>query len=145
MTTALARLLASASITVLAVVACSDPASPVHASSAGGCGGGSAADYLAGAKVAFIGVMLPGPTVRTGAGNVLISPAKARVIRYLKSSGPSVVAIETGETKNGDKVISNEDGIDPAPGQRWKIYTFSPHTPYQTSVCMGSMPLSGTS
>lgn len=100
---------------------------------------------LAGAKVAFIGVMLPGATVKTGSGNVLVSPAKARVVRYLKGTGPSVVTIQTGVRKGGSGAITNEDGIEPVAGQRWKIYSSSGRIPYQTSVCMGSMLLSGTS
>jgi hypothetical protein len=100
---------------------------------------------LAGAKVAFIGVMLPGAAVKTGTGNVLVSPAKARVIRYLKGTGPSMVTIETGVRKSGGDVITNEDGIEPVAGQQWKIYTSSEHIPYQTSVCIGSMALSSTS
>jgi hypothetical protein len=144
MIASLARLLASASIIILAA-ACSDPAGSVQVSSGGGCGGGSAADYLAGAKVAFIGVMLPGATVKTGSGNVLVSPAKARVVRYLKGTGPSVVTIQTGVRKGDSGVITNEDEIEPVAGQQWKIYSSSQRIPYQTSVCMGSMLLGGTS
>jgi hypothetical protein len=145
MRAALARLLALAPVVILAAAACSGPAGSGHVSSAGGCGGGSTPDYLAGATVAFTGIMLPGATVKTGSGDVLVSPAKARVIRYLKGTGPPVVTIETGVRKSGGEVITNEDGIEPAAGQRWTIYASSPHYPYQTSVCMGSMRLSGTS
>jgi hypothetical protein len=90
------------------------------------------------------GVMLPGATAHTGSGDILVSPAKARVIRYLKGTGPSLVTIDTGISKNVNGVSGNEDGIEPKVGQRWRIYSGAQSMPYQTSICMGSVPVSDT-
>jgi hypothetical protein len=84
--------------------------------------------------------MLPGPTVNLGGQQVLLSPARLKVTRYLKGSGPAIVSVITAVSRAGGTV--NEEGIEPQPGQQWKIYTPSRHIPYQTSVCDGSGPRS---
>lgn len=109
------------------------------------CGGPSSPAYLASARTAFIGVMLPGPTVSTGQGSVLASPARVRVVRYLKGTGPPVVTVVTAATEAGGGVAVAEDGIQPQAGQRWKIYATTQHPPYQTSICDGSALMGGTS
>lgn len=112
--------------------------------SAGSCIGGTASAYLARARVAFIGTALPGPTIDAGsAGAVLASPARFRVVRYLKGSGPGVVTVATALSGRGDAVTANEDGIEPRAGQRWKIYTTSLRMPYVTSICGGSCVMGG--
>jgi hypothetical protein len=50
--------------------------------------------------------------------------------------------VETGITKDSGGITGNEDGIEPKPGQRWKIYTPSQRMPFQTSICLGSLLLS---
>ena len=72
------------------------------------------------------------------------SPARFRVARYLKGSGPPVVTLQTALTVKGDVVIAEEDGIEPQVGQRWMIYTTSLPMPYQTSECGGSCLLGGS-
>lgn len=115
--------------------------------SGGACGGPgppSASQYLASATVAFVGVMLPGPDVEVGSGKALTSPARVRVIRWLKGSGRPIVTVQTGVIKNSAGVAENEDGIVPGVGQRWVIYATSKRMPYETSVCSGSALASGT-
>jgi hypothetical protein len=51
------------------------------------CAKVSAARYLTQARVAFIGTMMAGDGVR-GDRQLLLSPAKVRVSRYLKGRGP---------------------------------------------------------
>lgn len=142
MPTSLARFAVATSIVILAAAACSSHAH--SGSSSGGCGGGGQAAYTAAAKVVFIAVMLPGATAHTGSGDILTSPAKARVIHYLKGTGPSLVTIDTGISKDANGVSGNEDGIEPKAGQRWRIYSGTQTMPYQTSICMGSVLVSGS-
>jgi len=106
-----------------------------HGSSAGSCAELSPAQYLARARVIFVGIMLAGRTADVGGVRVLVSPARVRVMRYLKGGGPGIVTVATGVT-SGNAV--NEDGIEPQAGQSWKIYTLSQRMPYQTSICDGS-------
>jgi hypothetical protein len=108
------------------------------------CASRSASAYLASAQIAFIGIMLPGPAASTGQGNVLISPARVRVTRYLKGSGPHIVTVITAVTRNGSTTSVNEDGIQAFPGQSWRIYGTTQHMPYMTSICAGSTQLVGT-
>lgn len=93
----------------------------------------------------FTGTALPGPTASAGsAGAVLTSPARFRVTRYLKGSGPAVVTVQTALTANGSGIAADEDGIEPRAGQRWTIYTTSQRVPYDTSDCAGSCVLGGS-
>lgn len=110
-------------------------------SSSGSCASDTPARYFAGARVVLLGTMLPGRTADLGGHHVLVSPARVRVIRYLKGDGPRVVSVVTGVTA-GNAVI--EDGIEPVAGQHWKIYTQSQRTPYQTSICQGTKPTGKT-
>lgn len=110
-------------------------------SSAGSCAAGTQAGYLAGARVVLLGAMLPGRAVDLGGHRVLLSPARVRVIRYLKGYGPRVVSVVTGVTSGN---VVSEDGIEPVAGQHWKIYTESQRMPYQTSICQGTQPAGKT-
>lgn len=85
--------------------------------------------------------MLAGRTADLGGHRVLVSPARVRVIRYLKGGGPSVVSVVTGVAAGN---VVAEDGIEPQTGQLWKIYALSPGMPYQTSMCDGSKPAADT-
>jgi hypothetical protein len=87
--------------------------------------------------------MLSGPTVGAGQGSVLTSPARVRVVRYLKGSGPAEVTVITAVTRDGSGVVGNGEGITPHAGERWMIYTTSRAMPYQTSVCGGSALVRG--
>jgi hypothetical protein len=113
--------------------------------SAGSCAAGSPSDYLTSAKIVFVGVMLPGPTVSMGQGDVLTSPARVRVVRYLKGDGPRVVTVVTGVTQAGNGAAVSEEGIQALAGQRWQIYATTRNMPYQTSICDGSTPLGASS
>jgi hypothetical protein len=121
----------SGASTVSSGGSCAGPASP------------SASRYLASATVAFVGVMLPGPDAEVGSSDALTSPARVRVVRWLKGNGPPVVTVSTGVVRNGSGVAENEDSIMPAAGQRWIIYATSNKMPYQTSICFGSALTSG--
>jgi hypothetical protein len=78
----------------------SRPADEVHAVAAS-CVGLTAAQQFAAARIVFDGTMLPGPTVRLGRGRVLSSPARVRIIRYLKGNGPLTVRVETAAARTG--------------------------------------------
>jgi hypothetical protein len=105
-----------------------------EAGSSASCAGLSPAEQLSAARLMFVGVMLPGSTRR----GVLNSPARVRVERYLKGSGPTVVSVSTATTVKGNATTIAEDGIEPRPGERWQIYTRSRAQPFETSVCAGS-------
>jgi hypothetical protein len=135
----LRRVTAALSILPLTTIAaCNTPASSGSGASCAGPASPSA--YLAWAQVAFVGVMLPGPTVPAGPGDVLLSPARIRVDRYLKGGGPRIVTVVTGVSKSGDEVTGASEGIMPLAGQRWRIYAMTKTMPYDTSVCSGSAP-----
>ena len=135
----LRRVTAALSILPLTTIAaCSTPASSGSGASCAGPASPSA--YLAWAQVAFVGVMLPGPTVPAGPGDVLLSPARIRVDRYLKGGGPRIVTVVTGVSKSGDEVTGASERIMPLAGQRWRIYAMTKTMPYDTSVCSGSAP-----
>jgi hypothetical protein len=142
--------LAAAALILLAVTtvaACSSSGGggTTGGTSAGSCAAASPPAFLAWAKVVFDGVMLPGPTVPMGAGDVLTSPARVRVVRYLKGGGPQVVTVVTGVTHAAGGVAVAEDGIQARAGQRWRIYAMTQKMPYETSVCSGSAPLGASS
>jgi hypothetical protein len=103
------------------------------------CAAASAAAHLKLARTVFIATALPGQAH----GGVLVSPARFRVVSYLKGSGPHEVAVLTGLSVQGNAVTVGEDGIEPRAGQRWRIYTTSAHMPYETSDCGGSCVLGG--
>jgi hypothetical protein len=142
-----AVLLFSAAATMLAACASTGGSGETGSGSgaAGSCIAASPSAELAGARVVFIGTALSGPVADAGsAGAVLASPARFRVARYVKGSGPSVVTVQTALTVEGNGVIANEDGIEPRAGQRWTIYTTSLRMPYQASDCTGSCVLGGS-
>jgi hypothetical protein len=127
----------AAAAAALLLAACGGPGNDVGGA-AGSCAAGSPPGYTQAARLVFTGTMLPGPAASVSGGSVLLSPARVRVARYLKGSGPGVVSVETGVTRAGDGVSIGEDGIQPQAGQRWTIYTASGSMPYETSICQGS-------
>jgi hypothetical protein len=94
------------------------------------------------ARLVFIGTMLPGRTI-DGPDGLLVSPARVRVERYIKGSGPAVVTVETAVISTGNGEAA--EGIMAHPGQTWKIYTTSRHQPFLTSDCDGSHSTAGVS
>jgi hypothetical protein len=105
---------------------------------AASCAALSPAEQFAAAPLVFVGRMLPGPTTMRGHRRVLGSPAGVRVERYLKGHGPSTVKVRTAVTIASDAIGIAEDGIEPQPGERWKIYATSRGQPFDTSICAGS-------
>jgi hypothetical protein len=114
--------------------------------SGGGTGGAASCayftqpGYLAMARVVFVGTMLPGRTIN-GPHGLLVSPARVRVARYLKGTGPAVVTVETAVSPSGDGMSG--EGIMASPGQTWKVYSASGHPPFATGVCSGSHLVGG--
>lgn len=108
--------------------------------SAASCAGLSGAQQFAAARLVFVGVMLPGPITAGEGHRVLLSPATMRVERYLKGHGPQTVRIVTAVSARSDStsITLAEDGIEPRPGERWKIFTASRRQPFDTSICGGS-------
>jgi len=79
------------------LAACGSPGSG-GSSSAGSCAARSPSALMQAARLVFSGTMLPGPAVSAGGGSVLLSPARVRVARYLKGSGPGIVTVQTVQT-----------------------------------------------
>lgn len=136
-------LILGAVITAIAT-ACASSSNSDVTSSGQACLARSASAHLALARVAFIGITLPGATVSAGRGRVLASPMRIRIVRYLKGSGPRIVTVITAATQNGSTVSLNEDGIQAQAGQRWRIYATTQRIPYNTSICAGSTRLVNT-
>lgn len=102
------------------------------------CVGLTPAQQFKAAHVVFEGTMLSGPTARVGGQRALRSPARIRVIGYVKGHGPAVVRVDTGSAAGGGGIVISEDGIEPVAGQDWRIYSDSSRQPFTTSICAGS-------
>jgi hypothetical protein len=108
---------------------------------AASCVGLTRRQQFAAAKVVFDAVMLPGATA-PGTDGILASPARARVGRYLKGTGPAIATVQTAiTTLPGGAERVSEDGIRPHAGERWRIDASSTTQPYATSICLGSRRL----
>jgi hypothetical protein len=108
---------------------------------AASCAGLTRPQQFAAAKVVFDAVMLPGAPA-PGTNGVLASPARARVERYLKGTGPALATVQTAiTTLPGGAERVSEDGIRPRVGEHWRIYASSTTQPYATSICLGSRRL----
>ncbi|HEY1520898.1 MAG TPA: hypothetical protein VGF91_31025 [Solirubrobacteraceae bacterium] len=99
------------------------------------CAGLSPKQQLAIARLVFVGRARPGPTAHLDGRNVLISPARFRVERYIKGDGPTKLRVFTAVRASGAVA---EDGIEPQAGESWQIYITSKHGPYDTNICLGS-------
>lgn len=141
--------LAAAAALAAAGCAGTSPAAPssvvtsgtVVQGTAASCAGLNRSQQLAAAKVVFDAVLLPGATAPNTRG-ALASPARARVERYLKGSGPAVVTVQTAiETLPGGATRVTEDGIRPHAGEHWQIDASGTTEPYATSICLGSRRL----
>jgi hypothetical protein len=111
---------------------------PVRQASSASCAGFGASAQFANARLVLIGTMLAGPSVALGRRDMLASPARVRVQQYLKGRGPKFVTVTTAVAPHGDSIQVSEDGIEPVARERWRIYTNSKRSPYQTSICGGS-------
>jgi hypothetical protein len=106
---------------------------------AASCAGLTPRQQLTAATIVVEGRMLRGRTVRVGPGHtVLASPARLRVSRYVKGRGPHVVRVQTAVMPRGSGYVANSEGIEPAAGQRWRIYSDHAKRPLRTSICAGS-------
>jgi hypothetical protein len=112
-------------------------ATTIGASSAS-CAALTPSQELASARLVFVGRFAPGRTIRVGQSNILVSPARFHVGRYIKGHGPATLRVVTAVTAAGRV---SEDGIEAHPGERWLIYTNSKSEPYDTSICAGSRPV----
>ncbi|MFL5824549.1 MAG: hypothetical protein ACJ764_14030 [Solirubrobacteraceae bacterium] len=131
--------LATTLAAVAAGVAAGSTAARTPGASAASCAAQTRAQEFRAARVVFVGVMLSGPSTPKDGRGELLSPARVRVTRYLKSHGPSTVRVQTGISRTDDgSYVGNSEGIYPRAGQHWKIYSRSTHRPYATSVCDGS-------
>ena len=119
-----------------AIAACGGSATPTTVKgSAASCAGLTPARQLAAARVVFVGRFLQGKTAALDGLNVLISPARMRVGRYIKGHGPGIVRVDTAISPGG---AIEEDGIEPQAREAWRIYATSLRQPYSTSICIGS-------
>lgn len=105
------------------------------------CVGFTPSQERAVAKVILVGRMLPGPSTVVAGHQVLLSPARMRVVSYLKGSGPRLASVQTGARRLDGRVWIAEDGIMPAAGQRWKIFSSTRRPLFATSTCLGSRQL----
>jgi hypothetical protein len=101
------------------------------------CVGLTPARQNAEARLVVLASALAGPTVGSGPRSVLLSPARMRIIRYLKGHGPRIIKVQTAVTKHGASVTEVEDAIAPVAGQRWKLFLTGRRAPYRTSTCAG--------
>ena len=108
---------------------------------AASCGGLTTRHAFKAARLVFDGRMLPGPTVPAGYRQVLSSPARVGVTRYLKGRGPRIVRVQTAVTPTARGVTENSEGILPIAGQHWRIYTDRSRQPLPTSDCNRSRPV----
>lgn len=92
------------------------------------------AERLADADIVFEGLVIRGP----------FSPARLKVLRYIKGSGPTERAVDTENTKNPDGTITlSSTGISPHRGETWLIYGLGTVKGIvTTSACAGSRRLS---
>ncbi len=102
------------------------------------CVGLTQPEQRAAAKVIVIGRMLPGPAAHFQNHQVLLFPARMRVSRYLKGSGPRTVEVQTGVRLSSGQIQMQEDGILPSAGERWEILSSSRQMPLLSSICLGS-------
>jgi hypothetical protein len=85
----LTAILAGALLAVT-MAACGGPAGTDGGAALCASGSRPATIRFAAARLVFTGIMLAGPSVGTGQGSVLASPARVRVVRYLKAAGPQL-------------------------------------------------------
>jgi hypothetical protein len=107
--------------------------------SAASCAAQTPAQARAHAQLIFFAVALPGRLVPRS--RILLSPARFRVLRYLKGHGPRIVKVQTAITagaRSGEYSYA-EDGLQPRPGQHWLIYGQRTRSgSLTTSICSGS-------
>ena len=85
-----------------------------------------------------------GPTAQNGIG--LLSPASFRVVAYDQGQGPGDIKVQTALTENAGSLVGLEDGINPRPGQTWRLWgTFGSDGVLQTSICSPSTLVVGGS
>lgn len=82
--------------------------------------------------------MLPGPATSVDGRDVLGSPVRVRVVRYVKGTGPRTVRVTAAVSIKRNGLTVAEDGIEPQVGEIWKLYTQSRDPPFVTSICGGS-------
>jgi len=114
------------------------PASAATEAVAASCAGLTPTQQFKAADVVFDDTMLSGPTAVGVGQRALRSPARVRVIGYLKGDGPAVVRVDTGSAADGGRIVISEDGIEPVAGQSWRIYSDTSRQPFTTSICAGS-------
>lgn len=102
---------------------------------AASCVGQTTDQQFAGADVIFEGVALDGPTA-TGI-------ERFHVLRYVKSSGPQLIQVDTGRRVQGPLFVFSTTSITATPGETWRIY--AKHLAaglFRTDLCLGSRRLS---
>lgn len=115
-----------------------------HTAVTASCAGVSAAQQFARSRFVVVGRMLPGPSTSLDRRQVLASPARVRVVLYLKGSGPRTVSVTTAVRITTSQVAVAEDGVEPQVGELWKLYTDSRRQPFTTSTCAGSTMIAST-
>lgn len=95
------------------------------------------AERLAAADAVFEGLVVRGPD----------SPARLKVLRYIKGNGPKERSVETGSMRNRNGTMASTSvGIRPLPGETWRIYGLGTRKgAVITSSCAGSRRLSAQS
>jgi hypothetical protein len=133
-----AAVVGSVSLAACGAVAGGAPGGARTQAVAASCAALTPAQQFKAAHVVFDGTMLSGPTALVGGQRALSSPARVRVIGYLKGHGPAVVRVDTGSAAGGGGIVVREDGIEPVAGQSWRIYSDASRQPFTTSICAGS-------
>lgn len=107
--------------------------------SAASCAAQTPAQGRARAQLIFVAVALPGRFVARS--RILLSPARFRVLRYLKGHRSRIVKVQTAVTAGAHRgeYTYVEDYLRPHAGQRWLIYGQRTRSSSITaSICSGS-------
>lgn len=120
---------------LIACVAAAVTAALLASTAQASCIPSSPAQQLARASVVFDGVALDGPT-RTGV-------QRFRVTRYLKGSGPGIVRVYTGYSRQPDGTVTlTSVSLTVKRNERWRIFgSGSAKQILQSNACNGSRRL----
>jgi hypothetical protein len=104
----------------------------------------SLADTARSTPIVVTATAAPGPTAQNGIG--LLSPASFHVVAYDQGQGPGDISVQTALTESAGSLVGLEDGINPRPGQTWRLWgTFGADGVLQTSICSPSTLVVGGS
>ncbi|MBJ7332421.1 MAG: hypothetical protein JHC95_21175 [Solirubrobacteraceae bacterium] len=102
------------------------------------CAPEPAVGYFAAADVVVVGQVLDGPRTEWGA---LASPVGLQVTRYEKGAGPAVIRFTTTMSGTSGGIIAG--GLQPSPGQWYRLYGTLSADVLDTNPCLGARLIAG--